>query len=56
MRELDHKNVGLLKRYVTEFGQIEGRKRNGSTPVTQRVITRAIKRARILALLPFLKQ
>ena len=54
--ELDHKNVALLKRYTSEFGQIENRKRNGNTPVSQRVVTRAIKRARILALIPFVRQ
>lgn len=56
MSEVDHKNTALLKRYLNEFGQIDNRKRNGNTPVTQRVITRAIKRARILALLPFVKR
>jgi small subunit ribosomal protein S18 len=56
VREVDHKNLALLNRYISEFGQIEGRKRSGNTPVTQRVLARAIKRARILALLPFVKQ
>jgi small subunit ribosomal protein S18 len=53
MREVDHKNIALLTRYISEFGQIETRKRAGNSPVTQRVIARAIKRARLLALLPF---
>lgn len=56
MREVDHKNIPLLKRYISEFGQIEPRKRVGNTPVTQRVVSQAIKRARHLALLPFIKQ
>lgn len=56
VREIDHKNLALLKRYVTEFGQIEGRKRSGNAPATQRMIATAIKRARILALLPFIKR
>ncbi len=30
VKELDHKNLALLKRYVTEFGQIESRKRSGN--------------------------
>ena len=54
--EIDHKNLALLKRYTSEFGQIESRKRNGNAPVTQRMVATAIKRARILALLPFLKR
>jgi small subunit ribosomal protein S18 len=56
MREVDHKNIEVLKRYITEFGQIESRKQVGNTPITQRAVTQAIKRARHLALLPFVKQ
>ncbi len=54
--EIDHKNLALIRRYTNEFGQIESRKRSGNAPVTQRMIATAIKRARILALLPFVKQ
>ena len=53
--EIDHKNLALLKRYLNEFGQIESRRRSGNAPATQRMITTAIKRARHLALLPFVK-
>lgn len=53
--EIDHKNLPLLRRYITEFGQIEPRKRSGNAPATQRMVTLAIKRARHLALLPFVK-
>lgn len=53
--EIDHKNIPLLKRYITEFGQIEPRKRSGNAPATQRMVNIAIKRARHLALLPFIK-
>jgi small subunit ribosomal protein S18 len=56
VREIDHKNLALLNRYLSEFGQIESRKRSGNAPVTQRMIAQAIKRARILALLPFIKR
>ena len=55
VREIDHKNLALIKRYTSEYGQIESRKRTGNAPATQRMITTAIKRARILALLPFVK-
>jgi small subunit ribosomal protein S18 len=54
--EIDHKNLALIKRYTSEFGQIESRKRSGNAPATQRMIATAIKRARILALLPFVKR
>lgn len=56
VREIDHKNLALLKKYLNEFGQIESRKRSGNAPVTQRMLTTAIKRARHLALLPFVKR
>jgi small subunit ribosomal protein S18 len=56
VKEIDHKNLALLKRYITEFGQIEGRKRSGNAPATQRMLGTAIKRARLLALLPFVKR
>lgn len=55
-KEIDHKNLALLKRYTNEFGQIESRRRSGNAPTTQRMITIAIKRARHLALLPFVKK
>lgn len=56
VREIDHKNLALIKRYTSEFGQIESRKRTGNAPATQRMIAVAIKRARHLALLPFVKR
>lgn len=56
VKEIDHKNLALIKRYTSEFGQIESRKRSGNAASTHRMITVAIKRARILALLPFVKQ
>jgi small subunit ribosomal protein S18 len=56
VKEIDHKNVPVLMRYISEFGQIETRRRSGNAPVTQRMVTIAIKRARILALLPFVKR
>ena len=56
VKEIDHKNLALLKRYVNEFGQIESRRRSGNAPVTQRMLSVAIKRARHLALLPFVKR
>lgn len=56
VKEIDHKNLVLLKRYISEFGQIEGRKRTGNAPATQRMLATAIKRARHLALLPFVKK
>ncbi len=53
--QFDYKDVGLLKQFITERGKIVGRARSGLTAKQQRSLTRAIKRARILALLPFAK-
>jgi small subunit ribosomal protein S18 len=56
VKEIDHKNLPLLRKYISEFGQIETRRRTGNAPATQRMIATAIKRARHLALLPFVKR
>ncbi len=53
--EFDYKNVKLLRQFITERGKIIGRSRSGITAKQQRSLTKAIKRARILALLPFAK-
>nr|NP_683799.1 ribosomal protein S18 [Chaetosphaeridium globosum]Q8M9Y7.1 RecName: Full=Small ribosomal subunit protein bS18c; AltName: Full=30S ribosomal protein S18, chloroplastic [Chaetosphaeridium globosum]AAM96573.1 ribosomal protein S18 [Chaetosphaeridium globosum] len=51
---IDYKNVGLLRRFISEQGKILSRRVNRLTAKQQRNMTKAIKRARILALLPFL--
>lgn len=49
----DYKNSALLRRYTTDRGRIIGRGRTGVCARHQRALSRAIKRARVLALLPF---
>lgn len=49
----DHKDVKTLQRYVDQFGQIQSRKKTGLTEMQQRRLSRAVKRARHLAILPF---
>ncbi len=49
----DYKDVKTLQRYVNQYGQIEVRKRTGLTEMQQRRLAKAIKRARHIALLPF---
>lgn len=51
---IDYKNVGLLRKFISEQGKILSRRVNRLTSKQQRSMTRAIKAARILALLPFL--
>jgi small subunit ribosomal protein S18 len=50
---IDYKDIGLLKHYVTERGKIIPRRITGATARHQRMLTRAIKRARQIALLPY---
>jgi small subunit ribosomal protein S18 len=53
---IDYKDVDLLRKYVTERGKILPRRITGLTAKQQRDLTQAIKRARILALLPFVNR
>lgn len=53
---IDYKDVELLRKYVTERGKILPRRITGLTAKQQRALTQSIKRARILALLPFVNQ
>ncbi len=50
---IDYKDVALLKHFVTERGKIIPRRITGATARHQRMLTQAIKRARQIALLPF---
>jgi small subunit ribosomal protein S18 len=49
----DYKDFKTLQRYVNQFGQIETRKKTGLREHEQRRLAIAIKRARHIALLPF---
>ena len=49
----DYKDVKTLKMYLTPYNQIESRYRTGLRETQQKRLSRAIKRARHLALLPF---
>jgi small subunit ribosomal protein S18 len=49
----DYKDFKTLQSYVNVYGQIETRKKTGLTESQQRQLAKSIKRARHLALLPF---
>ncbi len=49
----DYKDFKTLQRYVNQYGQIETRKKTGLTETEQKRLAVAIKRARHLALMPF---
>lgn len=51
--EPDYKEAASLLRFVTERGKLLGRARTGICSTHQRAVTREVKRARFMALLPF---
>ncbi|KKM12819.1 30S ribosomal protein S18 [Clostridiales bacterium PH28_bin88] len=53
VEHVDYKDVGKLRRYITERGKILPRRISGNCAKHQRQVTIAIKRARMIALLPY---
>ena len=50
---VDYKDVELLKKLVNRHGRIVGRRKSGCNAASQHAVTKAIKRARFMALLPY---
>ena len=53
VESLDYKQSEMLKRHVTEQGKIRSRRETGTCAKHQRMLAKAVKRARHMALLPF---
>jgi small subunit ribosomal protein S18 len=53
---IDYKNVSRLRRFITDRGKIIPRRQTGTCASHQRALARAIKRAREMALLPFVAE
>ena len=53
VEEIDYKNVNQLRRYVSEKGKIRSRRVTGACRRHQRQVAVAVKRAREMALLPY---
>lgn len=53
VEEIDYKDINRLRRYVTERGKILPRRITGNCAAHQRQLTSAVKRARVVALLPY---
>lgn len=53
VKEVDYKDLPRLRRHISERGKIEPRRKTGTCAKHQRSLTVAIKRARHVALLPF---
>lgn len=50
---VDYKDITLLRRFITDRGRILPRRITGTCAKHQRIIAREVKRARMLALVPF---
>lgn len=50
---VDYKNVELLKKLINRHGKIVSRRKTGCSAVSQHAVSSAIKRARFMALLPY---
>ena len=53
VRDVDYKDLALLRRYLTEKGKIRSRDKSGACRRHQRLVAVAIKRAREMALLAY---
>jgi small subunit ribosomal protein S18 len=53
LENIDYKDIPRLKRYLTERGKITPRRASGTCAKHQRQLAVAIKRARVMALLPY---
>ena len=53
-KTIDYKDVDTLKKYVTERGKILPRRITGTCSIHQREVTKASKKARVVALMPYI--
>lgn len=53
VKEIDYKDLGTLKQYITETGKVIPSRITGTKAKYQRQLATAVKRARYLALLPY---
>ncbi len=54
--DIDYKDIILLRRFISAYERILPRRKRGVCAKHQRKLAQAIKRARIMALLPFVKK
>jgi len=53
---IDYKNTGMLERHISDRGKIRPRRSSGNCVQHQRKVATAIKRARVMALIPYYKR
>ncbi len=56
IEEIDYKDASKLRRYVSDRGRIEPRRKTGTCARHQRALATAIKRARHIAILPYVAE
>ena len=56
LKEMDYKNIEILRKYVSDRGKISPRRITGTCAFHQRKLSTAIKRARSMALLPYTEE
>jgi len=55
MEEIDYKDIGRIRRFTSSRGKILSPKVTGTCARHQRMLSKALKRARFLAMLPYIK-
>ena len=55
-KKIDYKDAETLKKYITERGKILPRRITGTCSIHQREVTKAIKKARVVALMPYIAE
>lgn len=53
-QRIDYKDTELLKKFLNPHGKIMSRRRTGLSAANQRSLAEAVKRARFMALLPYI--
>ena len=56
IQHVDYKDIDLLKQFINPHGRMMARKRTGLTAKQQRAVEAAVKRARLMALLPYIQK
>ena len=56
IQHIDYKDIDILKRFINPHGRILAKKRSGVSAKNQRNLALAIKRARFMALMPFVSR
>ena len=54
LHNIDYKDVETLKHFINPHGKIMPRRRTGLSAANQRALAQAVKRARYMALLPYI--